>query len=187
MMPALEQNRSTGPNARSAAATSACTSDSRDTSADAASARWPPASISAATFAAPAASTSATTTPAAPASARARQMDRPMPLAPPVTMATPSAISMAQTPPGGGPPRRARGLGLLRPVYRMGYLVRGETGRKGLYARFRRRPTAGRDETRRQVAGARRPVPAVKVAPDVPLAGALARRPGDPGAGAPGT
>src|SRR5690349_16191112 len=105
MMPALEQNRSIRPNALSACLTSASTSAAEAMSVVTAIPRWPPASISAATCAAPAPSRSATTTPAAPWAARARHRARPIPLAPPVTTATePSGRISAPPRLGGGGP-----------------------------------------------------------------------------------
>src|SRR5215470_6968567 len=103
MMPALEQNRSIRPNVLSACLTSASTSAAEDMSAVTARARCPPASIPAATCAAPAPSRSATTTPAASCAARARASARPMPLAPPLTTATEPAGRMSAPPRLSGP------------------------------------------------------------------------------------
>src|SRR5215469_82748 len=112
MIPALEKNSATGPRA-SALATSARTSASLETSACTAMARCPPASISAATVAAPRPSMSHTTTPAAPRSASPRLRARPTPLAPPVTTATLPVMSMMSASRGGadgrvGPCRELR-------------------------------------------------------------------------------
>ncbi len=87
-MPALEQNRSIGPNARSLAATSSATCASSATSAAIAVA-WPPSAvISSAMRSAASWSTSDSTTPAAPSTANLRASAAPMPPAAPVITAT---------------------------------------------------------------------------------------------------
>ena len=104
MIPALAQNRSTGPKVRSVCSTNPMTSPSSATSTVAASAAWPAAFSSSATASAPLPSMSATATPSAPWAAKVRHRARPIPLAPPVTTTTRSLTSMAEgSDPGAGP------------------------------------------------------------------------------------